>query len=326
MALPPALADRLGLPLIAAPMTAVSSPELVVEACRNGVIGSFPTHNARSVTELDRWLHHINEATHDGTSRNRIPPVTPNLVVHRTNTRLSADVACLVRHGVELVITSVGSPQPVVGPLHDAGCLVFADVATLHHADRAIQAGADGLVLLTAGAGGQTGWNNPIAFVHAVRERFDGPLVLAGGIGDGAGLLAAQVLGADLAYMGTKFIATRESCAGDRYRDALVGASIDDISMTTARSGLPANFLTSWLRSTAPTSPDSPPPAPIGFSHDLIADLPEVWAAGHSVHGVRHVVGVAELIQNTRTEYEQAKNALRRLVELSCPSPTLKEP
>jgi len=228
--LPISIADRLRLPVIAAPMLRVSGPELVIAACRAGVIGAFPTANARTSEDLDWWLTEITEASHRADADRPVAPYAANLIIRQP--RLFDDVACLVRHRVELVITSVGSPAPVVGPLHEIGAVVLADVATLEHARKAVAAGADGLVLLSAGAGGQTGWLNPFAFVRAVREFFDGPLVLAGGISDGQGLLAAQVLGCDLAYLGTSFIATRESLAGAAYRDMLVEATIDDVVLT----------------------------------------------------------------------------------------------
>ena len=194
-------------------MFLVSGVELVVAACRNGVIGSFPTVNCREVELLDAWLSEIGERLqrHADASGKRAAPVCPNLIVHRSNARLEEDVRMLLRHKPEMVITSVGSPAPVLQPLHDAGALVFADVASVRHAERAVAAGADGLVLLTAGAGGQTGWLNPFAFVRAVRAFFDGPIVLAGGISDGHALRAAEALGCDLAYMGTRFIATSMS-------------------------------------------------------------------------------------------------------------------
>ncbi len=216
--------ERLSLPLIAAPMFLVSGVELVVAACRNGVIGSFPTVNCRSPEQLDQWLGEIEGRLqqHSEASGKCAAPVCANLIVHRSNARLAQDLQVLLRHRPEMVITSVGSPAPVIGPLHDAGALVFADVASIRHAERAVAAGADGLVLLTAGAGGQTGWLNPFVFVRAVRAFFDGPLVLAGGIADGHALRAAQALGCDLAYMGTKFIATRESMADPRYKALLV--------------------------------------------------------------------------------------------------------
>lgn len=295
------LRDRLRLPLIAAPMTAVSGPELVIAACRGGVIGSFPAHNARTTEELDAWLTRIAAALDADAA-----PVAPNLVVHRSNPRLADDVACLARHRVPLVITSVGSPAAALGPLRDAGCLVFADVASMRHVDRALALGVDGLVLLTAGAGGQTGWHNPLAFLRAVRREYTGPVVLAGGIADGTALLAAQVAGADLAYMGTKFIATEESMAGAEYRDALVAATLDDVTQTSGPTGLPANLLSGKVDPTAGAG------QPAGFRFDVIAGATKVWAAGHSVCGVDAVLGVAELIERTRREYLAAAEAMSR--------------
>ncbi|MFI6707773.1 NAD(P)H-dependent flavin oxidoreductase [Nonomuraea sp. NPDC050478] len=301
MALPSPL-SRLALPLMAAPMTDVSGPELVIAACRSGVIGAFPTHNARSSEELEAWLGKITASIAE---QDHAAPFAANLVVHRSNERLRADVECLVRHGTRLVVTSVGSPVPVLEPLHDAGCLVFADVASLHHVERAIEAGVDGLVLLTAGAGGQTGWANPLSFVRAVRARFDGPIVLAGGVPDGAAVWAAQVLGADLAYMGTKFVATHESLAGERFRAALVDATLDDVTLSTALSGLPANFLRAWLEEQTVEAA-----APVkGFTQHRLLTRRHVWSAGHSVSGVTEITSVAELVRRTRREYEQARQA-----------------
>src|SRR5258705_12156824 len=237
--------DRLSLPLIAAPMFLVSGVELVVAACRNGVIGAFPTVNCRSPEQLDQWLGEIEGRLrrHSNESGKPTAPICANLIVHRSNARFAQDLQVLLRHRPEIVITSVGSPAPVLAPLHEAGALVFADVASIRHAERAVAAGADGLVLLTAGAGGQTGWLNPFVFVRAVRAFFDGPLVLAGGISDGHGLRAAQALGCGLAYMGAKFIATRESMADTRYKEMLVASSADDILLTTAFTGLQTNML-----------------------------------------------------------------------------------
>jgi nitronate monooxygenase len=220
--LPEAIKKRLTLPLIAAPMLRVSGPDLVVAACNAGVIGAFPTKNARTVDELDAWLFEME-------SRNEAnaAPLCPNLIMR--DARLEEDLSCIVRHRCEMVITSVGSPARAVSALHDVGCLVLADVATVHHAERALEADVDGLILLTAGAGGQTGWLNPFAYVRAVRSLTDKLVVLAGGISDGHALRAAIALGCDLAYMGTKLIATRESMASDAYRDMLLASSMDDV-------------------------------------------------------------------------------------------------
>ena len=308
--------DRLSLPLIAAPMFLVSGVDLVVAACRNGVIGAFPTVNCRSPEQLDGWLGDIEGQLlrHSEKSGKPPAPICPNLIVHRSNARLNADLEVLLRHRPEIVITSVGSPAPVLAPLHDAGALVFADVASIRHAERAAAAGADGLVLLTAGAGGQTGWLNPFVFVRAVRAFFGGPLVLAGGISDGHALRAAQALGCDLAYMGTKFIATRESMADQRYKDMLVASSADDIVLTRAFTGLQTNMLRPSIVA-AGLDPDSlPERGAIEISKDIDIGAREsgparwrdIWSAGHSTSGVLKVSSVADLISQTLAEYQAA--------------------
>src|ERR1700722_15018978 len=242
--LPDRIANRLRLPLIAAPMLSVSGPDLTIAACKSGVIGSFPLANARTGEGGEAWLKQIEtelaRAT-DETPERPPAPFCPNLIIKRPQMRDELDA--LVKHRVEMVITSVGSPAEAIGPLHDVGCIVFADVATLHHAERAITAGVDGLILLTAGAGGQTGWLNPIAFVRSARAMFEGPIVLAGGISDGHALWAAEVLGCDLAYMGTKFIATHESMAPPAYKKMLVESGMDDVMLTQAFTGLDTNML-----------------------------------------------------------------------------------
>jgi nitronate monooxygenase len=308
--------DRLSLPLIAAPMFLVSGVELVVAACRNGVIGSFPTVNCRNPEQLDQWLSEIEGRLrrHSDDSGKPSAPICPNLIVHRSNARLQQDLEVLLRHKPEIVITSVGSPAPVLAPLHDAGALVFADVASIRHAERAVAAGADGLVLLTAGAGGQTGWLNPFVFVRAVRAFFDGPLVLAGGISDGHALRAAQALGCDLAYMGTKFIATRESMADIGYKEMLVASSADDILLTTAFTGLQTNMLRPSIAAAGLDPDDLPLRGAIDIGKDIDIGAREnrpqrwrdIWSAGHSTSGVGQVLSVDELVARTSAEYRAA--------------------
>jgi nitronate monooxygenase len=308
--------DRLRLPLIAAPMFLVSGIDLVVAACRNGVIGAFPTVNCRHPQELDHWLTEIEDrlrAQRDAGGR-APAPVCPNLIVHRSNARLDQDLAVLLKHRPEIVITSVGSPAQVVAPLHEAGALVLADVASIRHAERAIAAGADGLVLLTAGAGGQTGWLNPFAFVRAVRTFFDGPIVLAGGISDGHALRAAEVLGCDLAYMGTKFIATRESMAAERYKAMLVAASADDILLTSAFTGLKTSMLRPSIVAAGLDPDDLPQRGAIDIGKDIDIGAREnspkrwrdIWSAGHSTSGVCDIPTVEDLVAWTRDEYRAA--------------------
>jgi nitronate monooxygenase len=326
MSLPASLARRLRLPLIAAPMLKVSGPELVIAACREGVIGAFPTANAGGPQGLEDWLTRITAAL--GPSH---APCCPNIIVHRPPAALAADIAAVRRHHIELVITSVGSPAPVIAPLHAAGCLVFADVATLAHAHKAVQAGADGLVLLSAGAGGQTGWLNGLAFIRAVRGFYNGPLVLAGGIADGAALWAAQAAGADLAYMGTKFIATPESLAKPAYREMLVQSSLDDVLLTRSFTGLPTSMLRPSITA-AGLNPDTldehatPELAREKFgaaraSFDQAGEAPapqrwrDIWSAGHSVSGVTAIQPVPQLIETTQQEYHAAMRASLAQIE-----------
>src|ERR1700694_6057768 len=298
-------------------MFLVSGVDRVVAACRNGVIGAFPTVNCRSPEQLDGWLGDIEShlRRYSDESGKLAAPVCPNLIVHRSNARLEQDLQVLLRHGPEIVITSVGSPAPVLAPLHDAGALVFADVASIRHAERAIAVGADGLVLLTAGAGGQTGWLNPVVVLRAVRAVFDGPIVLAGGIGDGHALRAAQALGCDLAYMGTKFIATNESMADARYKAMLVASSADDILLTTAFTGLQTNMLRPSIAAAGLDPDDLPQRGAIDIAEDIDIGARESrtkpcrdsWSAGHSTSGVTAVLSVDELVTRTLAEYRAAE-------------------
>jgi nitronate monooxygenase len=297
-------------------MFLVSGVDLVVAACRNGVIGAFPTVNCRNPDQLDGWLGDIETRLrrHSDQTGKPAAPVCPNLIVHRSNARLEHDLRALLRHKPEIVITSVGSPAPVLAPLHDIGALVFADVASIRHAERAVAAGADGLVLLTAGAGGQTGWLNPFVFVRAVRGFFGGPIVLAGGIGDGHALRAAHALGCDLAYMGTKFIATRESMADTRYKQMLVTSSADDIVLTTAFTGLQTNMLKPSIAAAGLDPDDLPPRGAIDIGKDIDIGAREshptrwrdIWSAGHSTSGVTEVLSVDDLVARTIAEYRAA--------------------
>lgn len=310
--LPPHIAARLRIPLIAAPMLRVSGPELVSAVCASGAIGAFPTANAGSAAELDGWLDQIEEAArlHTAESGPSPAPHAANLIMR--GPRTAEHLRVLIEHQIELVITSVGSPAPVVGPLHDIGALVLADVATLAHARKAVSAGADGLVLLTAGAGGQTGWMNPLAFTRAVRDFFDGPVVLAGGIADGHALRAAVTLGADLGYMGTRFIATPESMATPGYRSMLVSSTLDDVVLTSAFTGLPSSMLAPSIRAAGldPLTLDETVTAATatqlygGRSDD---SHPRRWtdvvSAGHSVSGVDAVRPAAEIVARTLAEY-----------------------
>jgi nitronate monooxygenase len=291
-------------------MFLVSGPELVIEACRNGIIGSFPTANCRTTADLDQWLERIARETKGHA------PFCPNLIVHKSNPRVPEDLALVIKHKAEIVIASVGSPERIVAPLHEAGCLVLADIASLRHAEKAIASGVDGLVLLTAGAGGQTGWANPFAFARAVREMYDGIIVMAGGISDGVALHAAEQLGCDLSYMGTKFIATRESMAVDGYKKMLVDSKLDDVKLSKAFTGLETNTLKASIVAAGLDPDNLPVRGSIDISKDINAaerDKPtarrwkDIWSAGHSVSGVGDIPATAELIARTKAEYERAR-------------------
>lgn len=276
-------------------MFLVSGPDLVVAAARAGVIGAFPTLNARTPEILDAWLQDI-------AARSAGAPgaCAANLILHASNPRRDLDLDIVIRHQVPWVITSVGSPAPVVERVRAYGGRVLADVATVKHAKKAMAAGVDVLVLLTAGAGGNTGWLNPFAFVEEVRGFWDGPLAVAGGITTGRQVRAVQVAGADLAYVGTPFIATHESLAAEAYKQALCGAGADDIVLTDAVTGIPANFLASSLRDNGIMSADGRL-APRGSSD--MASWKSAWSAGHGVASVREISSVAQRVEALREQW-----------------------
>jgi nitronate monooxygenase len=308
--------DRLALPLIAAPMLRVSGIELVSAACRAGIVGAFPTPNARTAEELESWLRRLDREAAEARDLGRaVAPYCPNLIMRRDPAALREAIARFVVHRTELVITSVGSPAAVLPQLRDGGIRVLADVASMRHAEKAIEAGVDGLVLLTAGAGGKTGWANPFAFVRAVRAIYDGPIVLAGGLGDGVALHAAIALGCTLGYMGTRFIATAESLASPRYKRMLQASSLDDVVLTRAFTGLPA----SWLRGSieaagydAQALPEDLDPGEATRRHGAEgaegrpARWADIWSAGHSVSAVKDAPTVDEVVRRLTAEYRKA--------------------
>ncbi len=300
------LRARLSVPVIAAPMFLVSGPELVIAAVRAGVMGSFPTANCRTVEQLDDWMSQMMAAAGPSTA-----PVVPNLIVHRTNSRLADDLEVICRHRPEIVIASVGSPEPIIDRIRGYGGQVWADVASMRHAEKAIAAGADGLILLTGGAGGQTGWANPFAFARGVRAIHDGPMVLAGGVSDGRAIAAAEVLGFDYCYMGTHFIATAESMAVQRYKDMLVAASLDDVQLTDAITGLDTSILRPSLIAAGLDPKNLPTRDSIEIAKDINPDAPrrwkDIWSGGHSVEGVRRVQPVAELVRDVARQYHEAR-------------------
>jgi nitronate monooxygenase len=299
------LLSRLKVPLVAAPMFRVSGPDLVIAAARAGAVGAFPTLNARTSADLDAWLDRIARETADASG---VPAA--NLILHPSNARRDEDLRAVVRHRVPVVIASVGAPDPVIGPVHDCGGVVLADVATVRHARRAAAAGADGLVLLTGGAGGNTGWLNPLAFVAEVRTFFDGIVAVAGSVTEGRQLHALQVAGADLGYVGTPFVATHESMADDAYKAGIVAAGADDIVVTDAVTGIPASFVKGRLQELGWLDERGVPVAKRTL--DIAGWKPGAWSAGQGVGGVRDVCGAAERVERFRAQYEASVAAQRR--------------
>lgn len=305
MPLPECLQGKLKLPLIAAPMFLVSGPDLVVAACQEGIVGSFPTPNARTPAILDEWLDDVANRLADVPDAG---PLAANLVVHPSNDRLEDDLALVEKYKVPLVITALGSPRKVVDRVHAYGGAVFADVNSVRFARKAVDAGVDGLVLVAAGAGGHTGNMTGFAFVPAVREFFDGTIVLGGGIGDGRAIKAAEVLGADLAYMGTRFIATNESLAHSDYRQMLVDSTIDDLILTNAVTGVHANWLRQSLITAGmnPNALEKDPDVNFTDPQSGVKRWANTWSAGHGVGVIDRVESVQSLVGQLHREYQSA--------------------
>jgi nitronate monooxygenase len=290
-------------------MFLVSGPDLVIAACRAGVLGTFPALNQRTTEGLGEWLDVIEAALTSADA-----PYGVNLIVHRTNARLAADLAAVVSRRVPVVITSLGAASEVVAAIHGYGGVVFHDVTTAAHARKAADAGVDGVILVAAGAGGHAGSLSPFALMAEVRRTFAGTILLAGAISSGSDVLAARAMGADLAYLGTRFVATSESLASDDYRAQVVAAGAADIVHTASVSTIPANFLRQSLE-LAGLDPAAVP-GPVDLEHltrPSQADARawrDIWSAGHGVAGIDAVLSVAELVDQLAYEYQAARTRL----------------
>ncbi|HQZ01916.1 MAG TPA: nitronate monooxygenase family protein [Thauera sp.] len=315
MPVPALFKGRLALPLIGSPMFLASGLELVLAQCKAGVAGSFPTLNARTPELLEQWLERLKVELADWDAQHPDSPAAPfgaNLILHKSNPRRDADLDCVVAHQVPFVITSVGRPDAVVERVHAYGGLVFHDVISVEHARKAAAAGVDGLILVCAGAGGHGGTLSPFALVAEVRRFWDGPLVLAGALSDGRSLRAAEVLGADLGYMGTRFIATREATADPRHKAMIVADAVADIVYTPVFSGIWANYLKNSVRA-AGIDPDTLSGSQDDGKIDLFATTEakpkawkDVWSAGQGIGSIDDVLTVAELVARMKEEYEAA--------------------
>ena len=299
MAIPASLQKGLKLPVISAPMFLVSGPDLVVEACNAGVIGTFPSLNQRTTEGYRDWLVEIKSRLNDDAAAYGV-----NHIVHGSNERLMADLAVTVEHEVPLVITSLGAVKDLVDAVHGYGGKVFHDIANVRHARNAARAGVDGLILVANGAGGHAGVINPFALINEVRQFFDGTLILSGCLSTGQDVAGALMMGADFAYMGTRFINTTEAMASDGYKEMIIASGATDIVHTPAVSGVPANFMAKSLEANG-IDPKTLPEHKLDMGEEAKA-WKTVWSAGQGAGAISDVVPTAELVARLRDEYAQA--------------------
>ena len=315
MALPPIL-QSLTLPVIAAPMFIVSYPDLVIEQCRAGIVGAFPALNARPAAQLDDWLTEIDErlkADRITRPHARQGPLAVNQIIHTSNARLTGDLRVCADHRVPILITSLSAPpRELIDEVHRYGGIVLHDVINVRHARKALEAGVDGLILVAAGAGGHAGTLSPFALLAEVRAIFDGPLILSGAIGTGAALLAAQAMGADLAYMGTRFIATREAHASPAYKEALLQSQAADITYTDFFTGIKGNYLTASIVAAGldPLALPRVEGKALKMEKTDAKAWKDVWGAGQGVGSIDRILSVAELMNQLGLEYQQAVESL----------------
>jgi nitronate monooxygenase len=315
MALPDILKQNLRIPVVGAPLFIISHPPLVLAQCKAGVVGSFPALNARPQEQLDEWLAEITEtlAAHNAANPERpAAPFAVNQIVHRTNGRLEHDLAACVKYKAPIVITSLGAVPEVYEAVHSYGGIVLHDIIHDRHAHKAIEKGADGLIAVATGAGGHAGTLSPFALIQEIRQWFDGPLLLSGAIANGGAILAAQAMGADLAYIGSPFIATKEARAADEYKQMIVDSKAADIVYSNLFTGVHGNYLKGSVLAQG-MDPDNLPvsdPSKMDFSSGSAKAWKHIWGCGQGIGAVSEVVGAGELIERLAREYEAAKRRL----------------
>lgn len=307
-----ALKGKLRLPVIGAPLFIISNPDLVLAQCKAGIVGSFPALNARPQSQLDEWL---NQITSELDSYNRANPDNPaapfavNQIVHRSNDRLEADLETCAKYKVPIVITSLGARVELNDAVHSWGGITLHDIINVTFARKALEKGADGLIAVCAGAGGHAGVKSPFALVQEIREFFDGPLALSGSISTGDAVLASQAMGADYAYVGSAFIATKEARASDAYKQAIVEGASDDIVYSSLFTGVHGNYLAPSIRA-AGLDPDNLPdsdPSKMNFGGDAKKAWKDIWGSGQGIGAVKSVLPAAELVARLSREYAAAK-------------------
>ncbi len=318
MALPPILSQRLRLPVIASPLFIISGPDLVIAQCKAGVVGSFPSLNARPISQLDEWLARITEELADWDRKNpdRLSaPFAVNQIVHKTNNRLDEDVALCKKYNVPLVITSLGANVDMNTEIHSWGGVILHDVINDKFARKAIEKGADGLIPVAAGAGGHAGGLSPFALMQELRQWFDGPIALSGSIACGRSILAAQAMGADLAYMGSAFIATKEANAVQGYKDMIVESSGEDIVYSNLFTGVHGNYLRPSIER-AGLDPENLPqadPSKMNFGSGGNTEAKawkDIWGCGQGIGVLNDIPSVADYVDRLAAEYETAKAEL----------------
>lgn len=316
MSLPESIRQRLRLPVLAAPMFVVSGPELVIEQCKAGIIGSFPTLNARPQEELDTWLTRIETELTQYQLQNpgrKVAPFAVNLILNKANKRLDHDMEVVLAHKVPIVITSLSAPTALAPRVHAYGGMVFHDVIKVRHAEKALEAGVDGLIAVCGGAGGHAGSLNPFALVNELRRIHKGPLVLSGAITNGSGILAAEAMGCELAYIGTRFIATQESLAVEGYKQMIVDSHSGDIVYTPLFSGVHGSYLAGSIRNSG-LDPDNLPaneaPGQYRNREERPKTWKEIWGAGQGVGNIDDVPSVAALVDRLEREYLEARRKL----------------
>ena len=324
MSLPPVL-QHLALPVIGSPLFIISNPKLVIEQCKAGIVGSMPALNARPASQLDEWLHEITETLAAWTRTHPQHPAAPfaiNQIVHKSNDRLEHDMEMVVKHKVPVVITSLGARVDVNEAVHSYGGIVLHDIINNSFAHKAVEKGADGLIAVAAGAGGHAGVKSPFALIQEIRQWFDGPLVLSGSIANGGAVLAAQAMGADLAYIGSAFIATHEARASEAYKQAVVECNSDDIVYSSLFTGVHGNYLKPSIRA-AGLDPDNLPesdPTKMSFGGGEGSKpkaWKEIWGSGQGIGAVTAVVSTAELVARLKREYREARE---RVLKTSVPA------
>jgi len=306
---------RLRIPVIAAPMFLVSSPKMTLASCASGIIGSFPAHSTRSQAVLEEWLDEIDEGMAELEDAGQKPaPYAVNLVVHRSNARYEGDLAVCKDRKVAVVLTSKGAPEEAFKEIHDWGGIAFHDIASPRHAEKALEAGADGVIAVCGGAGGHTGTINPFALVTEVRAMTDAPIIVAGGINHGRSVVAAQAMGGDLSYIGTHFIAAEESRANDDYRDHLIACASKDVFLSAALDGAPANWLIPSLERAGidieELAVTRPGEIVTSSGEKVQKRYNGLWSAGHGVGAITESRPMAAIVDQLADEYDRAKEEL----------------